>query len=58
MPSISAPATRAASSFVMLGNQNPINTRSVGNSKVYVVESDITKTQSKVNGIKAKATIG
>jgi len=58
MPSISAPATRAASSFVMLGNQNPINTRSVGNSKVYVVESDISKTQAKVNGIKAKATIG
>lgn len=58
MPSISAPATRAASSFVMLGNQNPINTKSVGNAKVYVVESDITKTQTKVNGIKAKATIG
>jgi len=58
MPSINIPTTRPSSGFTTLGNET-INTNSVGEKmKVYVTESDITNSQTKVNSIKVKATIG
>lgn len=58
MPSMNIPTTRPSSGFTTLGNET-INTNSVGEKmKVYVTESDITNSQTKVNSIKVKATIG
>jgi hypothetical protein len=58
MPSMNIPTTRPSSGFTTLGNDT-INTNSVGGKmKVYVTESDITNSQTKVNSIKVKATIG
>ena len=58
MPSMNIPTTRPSSGFTTLGNET-INTNSVGEKvKVYVTESDITNSQTKVQSIKTKATIG
>jgi len=51
------PITRPSSSIVRLGNSEPIKTVQDGKQKVYVLESDITDTQAKVNSIRQKATI-
>lgn len=61
MPSVTRPALPPMvrpSSMVTIGNDS-IKTQSNGiDQKVYVVESDITKTQNKVKAIEDKATIG
>ena len=61
MPSVSKPSLPPMvrpSSMVTIGNES-IKTQSNGiDQKVYVVESDITKTQNKVKAIEDKATIG
>jgi len=61
MPSVTRPSLPPMvrpSSMVTIGNDS-IKTQSNGiDQKVYVVESDITKTQNKVKAIEDKATIG
>jgi len=52
-----APITRPSSSIVRLGNTEPIKTSTDTKQRVYVLESDITDTQAKVNSIRQKATI-
>lgn len=56
--STAPPIVRPTSSAVQITNNTPIRTNNQGSSqRVYVLESDITNTQTKVNDIRTKATI-
>jgi hypothetical protein len=55
---VAPPIVRPTSSAVQITNGNPIRTNNQGaDQRVYVLESDITNSQNKVNSIRTKATI-
>lgn len=57
-PSISAPAVQPIITQTAIQQTTPIETVSKGNQRVYVVESDITKTQNRVNVLQNRGSVG
>ena len=53
MPSISPVITQTA-----IAQTEPIQTTSVGNQRVFVVESDITNTQRRVDVLQGRGSVG